>query len=182
MTPTLPPLPVGALSFLLVAVGLAGQARADDWPHWHGPQRDSVWRETGVLSALPPGGPPVRWRTPVAAGYSSPVVADGRVFLLDRPRSQTRGNTGGALKRMAEPGVERVLCLDERTGRILWTHEYDCPYDLSYPSGPRSAPEVDGNRVYTLGAEGHLYCLEAATGRVLWSRHYPRDFAARTPL
>lgn len=182
MSPTLPPSPVGAFLFLLLVAALTETTRGADWPHWHGPQRDSVWRETGVVATFPPGGPPVRWRTPLAAGYSSPVVSGGRVFVLDRPRSQTRGNTGGALKRMAEPGIERVVCLDQQTGQILWTHEYDCPYDLSYPSGPRAAPEVDGDRVYTLGAEGHLHCLEAATGRVLWSRHYPRDFAARTPL
>ena len=52
------------MSFLLLAIALPGPGRADDWPHWHGPQRDSVWRETGVLATFPPGGPPVRWRTP----------------------------------------------------------------------------------------------------------------------
>ena len=102
MSPTLPTSPVGAFVFLLLAAALTSTASAADWPHWHGPQRDSVWRETGVLAAFPADGPPVRWRTPIAAGYSSPVVADGRVFLLDRPRSQTRGGAAGALKRTAE--------------------------------------------------------------------------------
>jgi len=23
--------------------------RGDDWPQWLGPQRDAVWRETGIL-------------------------------------------------------------------------------------------------------------------------------------
>lgn len=163
---------------LLAAAPLA----ADDWPHWLGPRRDSVWRESGILRHFPADGPRTRWRTPVAAGYSSPVVAAGRVYLLDRPSSRTRGNPGGALNRAAEPGTERVVCLDAASGRILWTHEYDCPYELSYPSGPRAAPEVDEDRVYTLGAEGHLHCLDAASGKVLWARHYGRDFGARTQV
>ena len=62
--------------------------RADDWPHWQGPQRDGVWRETGIVEKFPAGGPPVLWRAPIAAGYSSPAVARGRVFVTDRPESE----------------------------------------------------------------------------------------------
>ena len=41
--------------FLAIASGLAAclsglvPARADDWPQWLGPQRDAVWRETGII-------------------------------------------------------------------------------------------------------------------------------------
>ena len=155
---------------------------AADWPHWHGPQRDSVWRETGILEKFPESGPPIRWRTPIAAGYSSPAVAAGRIYLTDRPDSQTRGNAGNALERTAETGRERVLCLAESDGRVLWQFEYECSYHISYPAGPRASPAVAGDRVYTLGAEGHLHCLEAATGRVLWARDFKKDYGAKTQL
>ncbi len=59
------------------------------------------------------------------------------------------------------PGTERVLCLDEATGKILWHHDYDCPYTVSYPAGPRATPLVSDGKVYTLGAEGNLLCLDA---------------------
>ena len=52
---------------LLIA---AAAARADDWPQWMGPQRDNVWRETGLLSAFPKAGPKVLWKVKVANGYS----------------------------------------------------------------------------------------------------------------
>src|ERR1043166_8278868 len=58
--------------------------RADDWPQWLGPQRDGVWRETGLLEKFPAAGLAFRWRTPIGAGYSGPAVAGGRVFVLDR--------------------------------------------------------------------------------------------------
>ena len=155
--------------------------RADDWPQWHGPRADGVWRETGIVEKFPPGGPPVRWRTPIAAGYSSPAVAAGRIFVTDRPESQTRGNPGGALERASEAGRERVLCLDARDGRVLWQHEYECPYFISYPAGPRASPTVAGDRVYTVGAEGDLHCLDVATGRVVWAKSFKRDYGAETP-
>ncbi len=167
------------LAALAFACALAA-GRADDWPHWQGPQRDGVWRETGLLEKFPAGGPRVLWRAPVAAGYSSPAVARGRVFLTDRPDSQTRGNPGGALQRNAEVGRERILCLDAADGRLLWTHAYDAAYEISYPSGPRASPAVAGDRVYTLGAEGHLHCLDTADGRVVWSRHFKADYGVTT--
>ena len=87
--------------------------------------------------------------------------------MTDRPDSQTRGTPGNALSRAAEGGRERILGLNEADGRVLWQHEYECPYNISYPAGPRACPAVDGNRVYTLGAEGNLHCLEVATGKTL---------------
>jgi outer membrane protein assembly factor BamB len=72
------------------------------------------------------------------------------------------------------------LCLDERTGRVLWQHEYECPYFISYPAGPRASPAVAGNRVYTLGAEGDLHCLDVATGRVVWARSFKTDYGVTT--
>lgn len=163
-------------TMLLTAVA----SRADDWPHWQGPQRDGIWRETGIVERFPEGGPPVRWRAPIAAGYSSPAIAGGRVFVTDRPESQTRGNPGGPLERTAEGGRERVLCLDQRDGRLLWQHEYDCAYNISYPAGPRASPSVAGSRVYTLGAEGNLKCFDVADGRVVWSRSFKDDYGVTT--
>ena len=28
-------------------------SHADDWPQWLGPQRDGVWRETGIIEKFP---------------------------------------------------------------------------------------------------------------------------------
>jgi outer membrane protein assembly factor BamB len=165
---------------LLVATLTARQVTADDWPHWQGPGSDGVWREKGIVDTFPAGGPPVRWRAPVGAGYSSPAVANGRVFLTDRPNSDTRGNPGGALQRASLAGQERVLCFNEADGTLLWEYAYDCPYNISYPSGPRASPAVVGDRVYTLGAEGDLHCLDVASGRVVWARSFKRDFGVTT--
>ena len=166
---------------ICLTVSIATLAQADDWPQWLGPQRDAVWRETGILDKFPAGGPPVKWRTPIGSGYTGPAVAAGRVYVMDRHLSTGASNPGNAFERGEIPGNERVLCLNEADGKVLWQHEYDCPYTVSYAAGPRATPLISGGKVYTLGAEGDLFCLDALTGKVLWSRSFKKDFHARTP-
>ena len=168
---------------LLAAIGLAGAiARADDWPQWLGPQRDAVWREAGILKEFPAGDLPVRWRTKIGAGYSGPAVANGRVYITDRLLAPGVQNPTNQFERSPVHGVERVLCLDEVDGRIVWRHEYECPYTVSYPAGPRTTPVVAGDKVYTLGTEGDLLCLNAATGKIVWSRNFKQDYHMNSPV
>jgi len=167
---------------LLCWAGAAAPARADDWPQWMGPRRDGVWRETGILKTFPKGGPRVMWRTPIGGGYAGPAVAGGRVYVTDRLLAEGAHNPASGFARDKVAGKERVLCLDEATGKVLWKHAYDCPYHLSYPAGPRATPVVHGDRVYSLGAMGDLLCLDTADGHVLWSKNFPRDYKARVPM
>ena len=162
----------GFLSWLLACVALwpSSVVFGDDWPQWMGPQRDGVWRETGILDRFPEGGPKVRWRAAVGGGYSSPTVADGRVFILDRQVKAGAPKAPNAFARATIPGVERVLCLDERSGKTLWMQEYACDYTMSYNAGPRAAPIVNGGRVYTLGGEGNLQCRQVADGQLVWQK------------
>src|SRR5207245_9879153 len=97
------------------SVGTTG-IRAEDWPEHRGKGDLGVWNETGILETFPPGGLSVRWRVPIKSGDTSPVVANGRMFVADfvyttRPR-----------------GTERAMALDEKTGKILWTQEWTADY------------------------------------------------------
>jgi outer membrane protein assembly factor BamB len=161
----------------------APAAFADDWPQWFGPRRDAVWRETGLVESFPPGGPPVRWRTPVGGGYAGPAVAGGRVFVTDRILESGAKDPANPHARGKAPSVERVLCLNEADGTILWKHEYPCTYTVSYPAGPRTTPAVADGKVFTLGAEGNLFCFEVDSGKVVWSRDLKKDYGlAESPL
>jgi outer membrane protein assembly factor BamB len=79
------------------------------------------------------------------------------------------------------PGNERVLCFDEADGHLLWKHEYDCPYDVSYSAGPRATPLVSGGRVYAVGTMGNLTCLNATNGHVLWAHDFKTDYGLKIP-
>jgi len=167
----------------LLAVALCQAVRADDWPQWMGPQRDGVWRETGIVEKFPADGPPVRWRAEVGMGYSGPAVAKGRVYVMDRKLGAGATNPANPFARSGQiPGNERILCLDEATGKLVWQHEYDCPYTVSYAGGPRVTPLVSGDRVWTVGTEGNLLCLDARDGKVVWARDFKTDYGAKTPI
>jgi outer membrane protein assembly factor BamB len=135
-----------------VAFGFSRTIPAADWPQWQGPGRDGIWRETGTVEQIPAAGLPVRWRIPIEGGYAGPAVVGGRVFVTDYvQRDGELANDPGSRTLLA--GNERVLCLDATTGQVLWKHEYDCPYSISYAAGPRCTPTVQDGRVYIVGAQ-----------------------------
>ncbi len=158
-----------------------GCVLAADWPQWLGPQRDGVWREEGILELLPKEGLKAKWRQKLGVGYSGPAVADGRVFVMDLVPEDNLPASGFA-KGARVRGRERVVCLRSADGTPLWTFEYPVEYRISYAAGPRCTPSVDGERVYALGAMGHLHCLDVASGKVLWSKDFLKDYQATLPV
>ena len=171
--------PHGGLTQGVVTIAVAMTAGvttlADDWPQFRGPDRLGVWHETGIVETLPDE-LKVTWRTPIGSGYSGPAVADGRIFISDwaeDPQSRTLD------------GTERAIALDERTGEVLWTHEWHTTYRMlvvSYAVGPRATPTVDEDRVYVLGATGRLFCFDVETGAVLWQKDYVEHYDTSVPV
>ncbi|MBI3921462.1 MAG: PQQ-like beta-propeller repeat protein [Armatimonadetes bacterium] len=147
---------------------LPAAIRAEDWPQWRGPNRDGVCGETGLLESFPAEGLKVRWRVPVGWGFSSPVVAQGRVYLADSEVVKPKA-------------MERVHCFEETTGKALWTHVYEVAYedwafDPKQEIGPVATPIVQKGKVYTVGRLGHLFCLDARKGEVIWQRNLEKDY------
>ena len=161
---------------LLAATALAWLASsrssptlADDWPQWRGPRRDGVWREKGIIESFDKPQLKPLWRTKIGSGYCGPTVAGGRVYVTDR---------------LVEPKqVERVHCLDAKTGKNIWTHTYDCPYrGVQYDAGPRASVSIDDGRAYSLGTMGNLFCLDAADGKILWQKDLNTEYKIRMPI
>ena len=143
-------------------------AQADDWPQWRGPNRDGVWSESGILETFPSDGLKVRWRAPVGIGFSSPIVAGGRVFVSDSELAKPKAR-------------ERVHAFDSMTGQQLWSYAYDVNYPDSafqekYQRGPIATPVAADGRIYALGAAGNVVCLEAANGELLWQKDINKEY------
>jgi len=165
----------------LILVSSSATAFADDWPQWLGPQRDSVWREKGIVDSFPASGLKVKWRVPVSLGYSGPAVVGDRVYVTDYVRESGEvANNPGERKELT--GSERVLCLNAADGSIVWKHADKVTYKISYPSGPRTTPTISGGKVYTLGAEGRLLCLDATKGDVVWAKELKQEYKTDSPI
>jgi hypothetical protein len=140
-------------------LALARPGRADDWPNWRGPNHDGISRETGLLVSWPAAGPKVLWEGALGGGYSSVVVARGRLFTQTKDKNE-----------------DLVLCVDALTGKKLWEYRYPCNYadfpslDKRFLTGPKTTPAVDGDRVYALGNTGLLHCFDFDTGKRIWER------------
>ena len=155
--------------------------QADDWPQWQGPNRDGIWLEKGIIKSIPADGPPVLWRAPLGGGYSGPAVVGERLYVTDYMKSEGDLDNNPNSRSLLS-GKERVLCFDTTTGKEIWTHEYDCPYSISYAAGPRCTPTVSDGRVYALGSEGNFLCLDASDGHLLWQKDFKKEYNAKTPI
>ncbi len=151
---------------------LSKDAVTHDWTSFLGPSHNAVSTETRLSRALPP---PLVWEFPKGTGYATPAVAGGRLLFLHRVGNE-----------------EIVECLHPETGSRQWQFRYATAFEdrYGYNNGPRASPVIDGERVYTVGAEGKLHCLDVGSGRVIWKRDLraeykvPQDFfgTASTPL
>jgi outer membrane protein assembly factor BamB len=136
------------------------RTRGSDWPAFLGPTGDGRSPEVGLRAPWPKAGPPIVWQAELGTGYGGPAVSQGRLFHFDR-----HGDSA------------RLTCRNSETGHVLWAFEYPTDYEdlYGYNNGPRCCPVVDGDRVYTFGAEGILHCLSVADGALVWKL----DTAAR---
>lgn len=152
--------PSALVSALLFAVG---SALAADWPSWRGVNRDGITPETEWSHDWPADGPARIWKAAVGTGFSSVVVADGRLFTMGWG-----------------DGKDTVHCFDAATGATLWTRSYaQAIGDKMYEGGPNSTPLVDGARVYTVSKTGNAHCFDVATGKVLWNTDLKNEVGAK---
>jgi outer membrane protein assembly factor BamB len=154
---------------------LAPGAVTHDWKSFMGPQHNEISTETKLLRKWPEGGPTLVWEMRKGTGYSSPAISGDWLVYFHRADNR-----------------EKVECLHPETGAKYWDFSYPTKFEdrYGYNNGPRASPVIDGDRVYTYGAEGKLHCLKLDTGQVYWKRDIaaefkvPQDFfgSASTPL
>jgi outer membrane protein assembly factor BamB len=148
-----------AIGVLFTVLALSPIASAQEWTQWRGPGRDGLVSDKNAPAAWPAQWQRT-WRVEIGEGYSSPVVAAGRVFVHGR--------------RDPEEIVAAVSLAD---GKVIWEQKYQAAfkknqYAVEMAKGPNSTPLVIGNRLFTLGVTGILTAWDTATGKQLWTKDY----------
>ena len=122
-----------------------------EWPQFHGPKRDNVSRETGLLKQWPTGGPDLLWTAKgIGEGFSTVAIKNGLIL--------TTGNISNGT----------VITALDLGGKVKWKAKNGSAYKRSKP-GTRSTPTIDDGRVYHENADGDIVCLELGTGKEIWS-------------
>lgn len=157
------------LGVLTVCFLLAGAAQASaeplakakkgDWPMWGGsPDRNMVSGEKGIPGMWDiDSGKNIKWSVPLGSQtYGNVVVSNGRIFVGTNNGAERRPNIKG------DKGI--VLCLDEKTGKLLWQATHDkLPTGRvnDWPEqGICSSPWVDGDRLYYVSNRCELVCAD----------------------
>jgi outer membrane protein assembly factor BamB len=151
-----------ALAVLTLGLASAITLNAQEWTQWRGPSRDGSVSGKNVPGKWPESFARA-WRVEVGEGYSSPVVAGGRVFVHSRRDPE-----------------EIISAINLADGKLIWEQKYQAvfnknQYAVQMAKGPNSTPLVMSNRLFTLGVTGIVNAWDTATGRLLWTRDFSKS-------
>ncbi len=141
---------------------------AADWPQFRGPGGRAIAPDDSTLPAEFGPARNVVWKTPLAPGHSSPIVAGDRIFLTT-----------------LDAGKLFAVGLNRADGKVLWqtpvpASQVEATHRTGSPAA--STPCTDGERVvFHFGSFG-LLCTDLS-GKELWRHELPEpnnDFGAAT--
>ena len=135
--------------------------RAENWPQWRGPSFNGSTTERNLPTTFSKT-ENVKWCAPLPGpAAATPVVWDSHVFVSSADQSNR---------------VTRALCLDRKSGKVLWDEQASASYgngDSSNFASP--SPVTDGHVVAFLYGNGDLAAFDIA-GKRIWSRNLQKDY------
>lgn len=142
----------------LVAGFCLGDANAENWPRFRGPNGSATVPEANVPIEWTAGN--ILWKTALpGVGASSPIVWGDRLFVTSA----------------TENGAQRhLICVDTRGGNVIWqkSQSFESHGKHNKNSYATSTPTTDGERVYVTFTSPQRYVVLAFdySGKELWSR------------
>ncbi|MEM6692493.1 MAG: PQQ-binding-like beta-propeller repeat protein [Planctomycetota bacterium] len=178
-----------AVLFLLAVALMPVMSLADTWPQFRGPRGDGV-----AVDEHPPtqfGANDAAWRTEIPGrGWSSPVVADGLIYLTTAIEVMPSEDEREEL--LAKAGVERKkykqtqlakqielrwMAIEMDSGNVVFDQELvaidspDAIHTVNSYASP--TPVIDGERLYCHFGTYGTFCIDRKSGKRIWKRRFP---------
>lgn len=159
---------------ILLILNLSAAVFASDnmnWPCFHGPRRDNLSTETGLLQRWPLDGPELLWTASgIGHGYCTISIADGRIYTAGMIDKQTY------VTALDMDGRQLWQKLNGQSWQASEQQTWAVPY-----AGSRGTPTVDGDTVYHLSELGRLTVFDVKTGQERWHVDIMKTFGAGRP-
>jgi outer membrane protein assembly factor BamB len=160
-------------SLIYFAFNVSASVPESDWPQWHGAERNSISKETGLLKAWTATGPSSVWSiTGIGQGYGSLAIKGEQIFVQGVKKVTVQN---------AQTPQSTVFCLNRANGQTVWATALGRALDQDRGGGPRGTPTVDGDRLYALSENGDLACLRIKDGSAIWQKNILKDFGGENP-
>ncbi len=141
------------------------------WPCFHGPKRDNISTETGLMQEWPEDGPKLIWTaSDIGHGYSSVAIKGDRIYTAGMIDKQTY------VTAMDLSGEKLWQKLNGRSWQASEQQTWAVPY-----AGSRGTPTVDGDTVYHLSELGRLTAFDIGSGQERWHVELLTTFQAEAP-
>ncbi len=194
---------------LLCLGAFNGSLLRADWPQWRGANRDGYAESSSLIRDLPAAGLPSVWvfadfEGGNSGGWSSPVIAGGKVYAYAHTKSKKGDATLGQAQFPWLPPEKRtgmtdaeyeeyeVRRRDENEARAKAFSFEQRVVCLDLKSGKTlwdkrapvvytrfvqsGTPCVAEGKLFVLGPERTAYCYDAETGNVIWTQRLPGEF------
>jgi outer membrane protein assembly factor BamB len=145
----------------LVLTLTTSAAFADNWPQWRGPSHNGSSSEKNLPTQFSKT-ENIAWAVDMPGpGASVPAIWGDRVFVSSGDKTA---------KSMV------AMCLDRKTGKVLWQHKVADGYNRDERSNYASpSPTTDGKIVVFFYGNGDLMAYDFA-GKKLWARNVQADY------
>ncbi len=138
-----------------------------EWPRFRGADFDNISKENIKLAdSWGDGEPKIPWSIDLGEGHAGPVVANGRVYILDYDEQQR---------------ADLLRCFSLTDGQEIWRRGYEIFIKRNHGMS-RTVPVVSDNYVVTIGPRCQVMCVDADSGNFKWGIDLEKAYQAEVPL
>ena len=140
---------------------------SSSWPRFRGKNFDNISKaDIELTNGWDNGEPNILWSVDLGEGHAGPVIADGKVFVLDYDENKRQ---------------EILRCFSFVDGKEIWRRGYDLYIKRNHGMS-RTVPAVSGSYVVTIGPMCQAMCVSADSGLFKWGIDLVREYKAEVPL